>query len=314
MVADGDPEQGEEVEADGEADVEPGQPPAPDGRHDRGQREEGHDHEDVEHDLLQRALLLAERVRRQAGVRVGGAGRGGGPGEGGSGQEVSWSVGERPRARSCDRHAPGYVPVTYATVGSPATERGRPTRPAGARGCPRPAGPRLRGGRRRVAAPAWPPVPRVGDGVIGSPPAFGAVQSRFESESPSATVRPCRRPRRSVSPQEPSAPAGDRASPPSSSSPPGRAPACGRRRRRSCTPSAVAACSATCSRPPSRCGAAATVVVVGAGREAVEEHLARDRARGAARRPARAARVRARRRGRAGRRPRPRRAGAAGQR
>ena len=25
----------------------------------------------------------------------------------------------------------------------------------------------------------------MGDGVIGSPPAFGAVQSRFESESPS---------------------------------------------------------------------------------------------------------------------------------
>jgi hypothetical protein len=26
----------------------------------------------------------------------------------------------------------------------------------------------------------------MGDGVIGSPPAFGAVQSRFESESPSS--------------------------------------------------------------------------------------------------------------------------------
>ena len=53
--------------------------------------------------------------------------------------------------------------------------------------------------------PAWPPVPRVGDGVIGSPPAFGAVQSRFESESPSR-LPTCRRPRRFVIPQEPSVP------------------------------------------------------------------------------------------------------------
>ena len=31
--------------------------------------------------------------------------------------------------------------------------------------------------------------PAMGDGVIGSPQAFGALQSRFESESPSTTTR-----------------------------------------------------------------------------------------------------------------------------
>jgi hypothetical protein len=34
----------------------------------------------------------------------------------------------------------------------------------------------------------------MGDGVIGSPPAFGAVQSRFESESPSHQARDAKRP------------------------------------------------------------------------------------------------------------------------
>src|SRR3712207_9535590 len=42
----------------------------------------------------------------------------------------------------------------------------------------------------------------MGDGVIGSPPAFGAGKSRFESESPSNDRRP--RPRRSVSEPLPS--------------------------------------------------------------------------------------------------------------
>src|SRR3712207_7898479 len=42
----------------------------------------------------------------------------------------------------------------------------------------------------------------MGDGVIGSPPAFGAGKSRFESESPSSDRRP--RPRRSVSEPLPS--------------------------------------------------------------------------------------------------------------
>src|SRR3954469_20999273 len=55
-------------------------------------------------------------------------------------------------------------------------------------GPPPAGGPRLPLGRRRSMAPPWTATaaPRVGDGVIGSPPAFGAVQSRFESESPSA--------------------------------------------------------------------------------------------------------------------------------
>ena len=115
-------------------------------------------------------------------------------------------------------------------------------------------GPRLAAG----AGPRRPcgvtvPAPRVGDGVIGSPPAFGAVQSRFESESPSADI-PCRRPRRSVIPQEtPVPPLPDtRPSPPSSSWPPVRAPACARRPRRCCTPSVAGACSGTSSPPRSR--------------------------------------------------------------
>ena len=43
--------------------------------------------------------------------------------------------------------------------------------------------PAVRAGPARLGGA---PRGSVGDGVIGSPPAFGAVQSRFESESPSA--------------------------------------------------------------------------------------------------------------------------------
>src|SRR3712207_7191302 len=45
-----------------------GQPPAPHGRDDSGQGEERHDDEDVEGELLQRPLLLAQGVRQEPGV------------------------------------------------------------------------------------------------------------------------------------------------------------------------------------------------------------------------------------------------------
>src|SRR3954449_13450126 len=132
-----------------------------------------------------------------------------------------------------------------------------------------PGGPRLRGGRRPVATPAWPPVPRVGDGVIGSPPAFGAVQSRFESESPSADIH--RRPRRSVSPQETSAGSGELAAVVVLAAGQGT-------RMRSSTPKVLHTLGGRtlvghvlAAAEPLRAGV--TVVVLGAGRAAVEEHL-----------------------------------------
>ena len=124
--------------------------------------------------------------------------------------------------------------------------------------------------------PAWPPVPRVGDGVIGSPPAFGAVQSRFESESPSR-LPTCRRPRRSVIPQEPSVPV--TAGGPALAAVVVLAAGQGTRMRSS-TPKVLHTLGGRsllghvlAAAEPLQ--AAATVVVVGSGREAVEEHLAR---------------------------------------
>src|SRR5688572_15215354 len=162
--------------------------------------------------------------------------------------------------------------------------RWRTTRPAGrstrARTCPpRHAGPRLAAG----AGPRRPrgsccctavPAPRVGDGVIGSPPAFGAVQSRFESESPSA-VHPCRRPRSSVIPQESPVPAA--AAAPTVAAVVVLAAGQGTRMRSS-TPKVLHTLGGRsllghvlAAAEPLR--AATTAVVVGAGREAVEEHL-----------------------------------------
>src|SRR3712207_7395467 len=112
----------------------------------------------------------------------------------------------------------------------------------------------------------------MGDGVIGSPPAFGAGKSRFESESPSNDRRP--RPRRSVS--QPLLPAAAREG--------GIAAvvvlAAGQgTRMRSSTPKVLHALGgrsmlghvlvATAPLAPPH-----TLVGVGAGREAVEEHLA----------------------------------------
>src|SRR3712207_1514625 len=112
----------------------------------------------------------------------------------------------------------------------------------------------------------------MGDGVIGSPPAFGAGKSRFESESPSNDRRP--RPRRSVS--QPLLPAAAREG--------GIAAvvvlAAGQgTRMRSSTPKVLHALggrsmlghvlAATAPLAPRH-----TLVVIGAGREAVAEHLA----------------------------------------
>src|SRR3954469_9698782 len=136
------------------------------------------------------------------------------------------------------------------------------------------ARPWARSGCRLARAPPRHarPVPGVGDGVIGSPPAFGAGKSRFESESPSSSCR--HRPRRSVIPQEP---------PVSAAGKPTVAAvvvlAAGQgTRMRSSTPKVLHALGGRsllghvlAATAPLR--AQATVVVVGAGRQAVEEHL-----------------------------------------
>src|SRR3954468_3483858 len=144
-------------------------------------------------------------------------------------------------------------------------------------GPPPAGGPRLPLGRRRSMAPPWTATaaPRVGDGVIGSPPAFGAVQSRFESESPSA--QRAVRLRRSVIAQESAAVEA-----------PARSPevaavvvlAAGQgTRMRSATPKVLHTLGGRSLlghvlAATAPLGAAHTVVVVGAGREAVEAHLA----------------------------------------
>src|SRR3954467_8345639 len=144
-------------------------------------------------------------------------------------------------------------------------------------GPPPAGGPRLPLGRRRSMAPPWTATaaPRVGDGAIGSPPAFGAVQSRFESESPSA--QRAVRLSRSVIAQESAAVEA-----------PARSPdvaavvvlAAGQgTRMRSATPKVLHTLGGRsllghvlAATGPLAAGR--TAVVVGAGREAVEAHLA----------------------------------------
>src|SRR3954454_5475063 len=100
----------------------------------------------------------------------------------------------RPRLRSRNlRHRRDTGDRRVEPCGSPRTGAGACSAPDAALGSPTGA----RSAPLRFVASG----PRVGDGVIGSPPAFGAVQSRFESESPSQSGL-TRRPRRSVSPQE----------------------------------------------------------------------------------------------------------------
>ena len=81
----------------------------------------------------------------------------------------------------------GYATVTYGAVASRETCAWRPARlllggVAEALGGP----PRRRLERSARSSVGWA-RPEMGDGVIGSPQAFGALQSRFESESPSTS-------------------------------------------------------------------------------------------------------------------------------
>src|SRR3712207_3783678 len=125
------------------------------------------------------------------------------------------------------------------------------------------------GTARTVSRWCGPSAPRVGDGVIGSPPAFGAVQSRFESESPSTD--PTDPTRRSVSVQETTAEGQAVAAVVVLAAGQGT-------RMRSATPKVLHTLGGRsllghvlAAAEPLR--AAATVVVVGSGRAAVEEHL-----------------------------------------
>src|SRR4051812_31496962 len=141
-----------------------------------------------------------------------------------------------------------------------------PARPGPVEGSmPRGAGAALGSGHGTSAARR---CPAMGDGVIGSPPAFGAGKSRFESESPSESAPPVVA-RSHVSLQQPSPTIGAVV-----------VLAAGQgTRMRSATPKVlhrlggrsmlghVLAAAAPLA-------AARTVVVVGSGREAVAEHLA----------------------------------------
>src|SRR4051812_7813489 len=141
-----------------------------------------------------------------------------------------------------------------------------PARPGPVEGSmPRGAGAALGSGHGTSAARR---CPAMGDGVIGSPPAFGAGKSRFESESPShARPSVARSP---VTQQNPGTAVGAVV-----------VLAAGQgTRMRSRTPKVLHELGGrsmlghvlAATEP---LGAAQTVVVVGSGRDAVEEHLAR---------------------------------------
>ena len=124
-------------------------------------------------------------------------------------------------------------PAASLAIGLLRTERGLRT-PADVRALL--ADPLLDDELRAASQLAFQTVQCTGEWCNGSPPAFGAVRSRFKSglpslaRSPQAGVRSGLAPR--IGPLSPTIDAWPRRS--SSSSPPGRARACARRRRSCC--------------------------------------------------------------------------------
>ena len=289
VEADRHAEAGDEVEGDRETDVDPAEAPAPGDRRRRRAGQERDDHDHVQQGLLDRALALVGHRLRAARWR----GYGSRHGSSRSGCGAEGVLGCRPVVVS---FYPGYATVTYGSVTCDAPHPGRSRVRAAA----------------RTALARLGAVVAVGDGVIGSPPAFGAVQSRFESESPSQAPRmppadrrrartplglagklvPSRREEPAVTDAHPTAvvvlAAGEGT------------------RMRSATPKVLHEIGrAHARRPRAGRGRPArartrTLVVVGAGREAVAAHLGQIAPGRGAGRAGRAARHRARRPGRAG--------------